>query len=143
VLRWRGGSVERVGLGRLVVVPREVLVGEVSCVLVRLATGSDSIPKREGFWSSRPLCRFVMNSMAVVLRLSSYSQVVRCAGSTREECCLVGIDHVWQSHAVGDANVGVRGCSRGRGRSVLAVCFAVYAISITLSLNKLHTSFSS
>jgi hypothetical protein len=94
VLRWRGGSVERVGLGRLVVVPREVLVGEVSCVLVRLATGSDSIPKREGFWSSRPLCRFVMNSMAVVLRLSSYSQVVRCAGSTREECCLVGIDHV-------------------------------------------------
>jgi hypothetical protein len=120
VLRWRGGSVERVGLGRLVVARTEVLI-RVSCVLVRVATGSDGLPKREGFWSSRPLCRFVMNSMAVVLRPSSYSQVVVCAGSTREECCLVQIVHVAVHMLVGDANVGVRGCHRGRGRSVLAV----------------------
>jgi hypothetical protein len=89
--------------------------------MLDVATGSDSIPKREGFWSSWPLCRFVMNSMAVFLRLSSYSRVVVFAGSTREECCLVEVAHVCNHMLVGDANVGVRGCSRGRGRSGLAV----------------------
>jgi len=54
----------------------------VSRAMLRVATSSDGIPKREGFWSSRPLCRFVMNSMATVLFPSSHTEVVPCPRKT-------------------------------------------------------------
>jgi len=51
-------------------------VQRVSHAILGVATGSDGLPKREGFWSSRPLCRLVMNSIATVSFPSSHTEVV-------------------------------------------------------------------
>lgn len=89
--------------------------------MLRVAITSDGIPKREGFWSSRPLCRLVMNSIAVVWYPSSYSKVVSRPEMTRISCCLLLVVHA-SIHMLFVTRMFKSGeCSAGRGRSVLAV----------------------
>lgn len=66
-----------VGLKRLVVVRRAILRSKsVRHYFLMVATSGGDIPKRDGFCSSSPLCRFVMNSMIAVVLSSSYTRVV-------------------------------------------------------------------